>query len=163
VNDSAPVSAVPQLLLDSTAYLISRLGRIAKSDATARCALEGLDLPHIGVLALLDEQPPATQAAIADAIGIDRSQLVGELDELEGLGLVERRRDTADRRRQLVSLTAEGRKRIRKFRRTAREIEDDFLAPLGEQQRAALHALLLELAKHHDRRFATEHAAVTVR
>jgi DNA-binding MarR family transcriptional regulator len=159
MNDSTPVGEVPQLLLDSSAYLLTRLGRIAKSEATAKCAAEGLDLPHIGVLALLEERPPATQAAIADALGIDRSQLVGELDELEELGLVERHRDTVDRRRQLVSLTPAGRKRIQTFRRTAAQIEDEFLAPLGEKERAALHALLLELARHHDRRFAGDRLA----
>ena len=160
MNEPGPVTAVPRLLLDSSAYLLSRLGRIAKSDASQRCAKLGFDLPHIGVLALLDERPPETQAAIADALGIDRSQLVGELDELEAPGWGERHRDPYDRRRQVVSLTAEGRKRIRAFRRTAAQIEDEFLAPLDPDQRAALRELLLALARHHDRRFAAGRVAV---
>jgi DNA-binding MarR family transcriptional regulator len=156
MNESVPVSAVPQLLLDSSAYLISRMGQIAKSDASEACAQAGFNLAHIGVLALLDERPPETQSAIADALGMDRSQLVGELDELEELGWVERRRDSHDRRRQMVILTPEGRKRIRAFRRTAAQIEDEFLAPLDAKQREALHALLMQLARHHDRRFAAD-------
>jgi len=153
MNDSIPVTAVPQLLLDSSTYLFSRLGQIAKSDASDTCSRAGFHLPHIGILALLDERPPETQSSIADALGMDRSQLVGELDELEERGWVERRRDPNDRRRQVVSLTPEGRKRIRSFRKQAAQIEDDFLAPLDAEQRAALHALLFELARHHDRRF----------
>jgi DNA-binding MarR family transcriptional regulator len=156
MDETSPVSEVPKLLLASSAYLLSRIGRIAKADATARCLQLGMDLPHVGVLALLDERAPTTQAAIADALGIDRSQLVGELDELEERGWVERQRDPHDRRRQLVSLTAKGRKQIAGFRATAARIEDEFLAPLDAKQREALHDLLMTLAQHHDRRFAAE-------
>jgi DNA-binding MarR family transcriptional regulator len=156
MDETSPVSEVPKLLLASSAYLLSRIGRIAKADATARCLELGMDLPHVGVLALLDERAPTTQAAIADALGIDRSQLVGELDELEERGWVERQRDPHDRRRQLVSLTAAGRKQIAGFRTTAAQIEAEFLAPLDAKQREALHELLMTLAQHHDRRFAAE-------
>jgi len=156
MDETSPVSEVPKLLLASSTYLLSRIGRIAKSDATARCMELGMDLPHVGVLALLEEGAPTTQAAIADTLGIDRSQLVGELDELEELGWVERQRDPHDRRRQLVSLTAKGRKQIAGFRATAARIEDEFLAPLDATQREALHKLLMTLAQHHDRRFAAE-------
>ena len=97
---------LPDELVDSTSFLLKRLGFSAKGRSMAAFEEVGHNPYHYDVLATLDEGHHETQAAIADALGYDRSVLVGLLDELESLGLVERRRDPGDRRRHIVSLTA---------------------------------------------------------
>jgi MarR family transcriptional regulator, lower aerobic nicotinate degradation pathway regulator len=142
----------PDELLASTTFLLKRLGFIAKEQAMGEYEVTGLGPYHHAVLIALDENSHETQGAIADALGYDRGQLVGLLDELEEQGLVERKRDPSDRRRHIVRLTPEGKRTLTRLRALARRIEDDFLAPLDEAQRGQLHALLLLLAEQHLRR-----------
>jgi DNA-binding MarR family transcriptional regulator len=114
----------------------------------------GFSVYHYGVLALLDEGERQTQATIADALGVDRSMLVGLLDQLEERGMIERRRDPNDRRRQMVKLVPAGRRQLAEFRKMIEKIENDFLAPLDDEERATLHDLLLRVAANRDTRFA---------
>ena len=136
----------------STRFLLKRLG-LAIKDRLARAFEEtGLGPQHYAVLSLLHEQAREAQATIADALGYDRSHLVGLLDELEQKGLVERRRDPDDRRRHLVSLTAEGKNTSAACARSRSSSRMSFSRRSTPLRRRTLHALLLELATHHDPR-----------
>jgi DNA-binding MarR family transcriptional regulator len=114
----------------------------------------GLHPYHHAILIVLSEGSQETQGAIADALGYDRGQLVGLLDELEEQGLVERRRDPNDRRRHTVRLTTEGKRTLRRLRSLSQQLDDDFLAPLTSEERATLHSLLIRLAATHEPRCA---------
>ena len=150
---------LPQELLESTTFLLKRLGFTTKERSLAAYEETGLHPYHHGVLLVLDEGSRETQGSIADTLGYDRGQLVGLLDELEERELVERRRDPNDRRRHLVRLTTAGKKTVRRLRGIAGRIEDDFLAPLDAEERAVLHALLRRLAEEHEPRCAPPPAA----
>jgi len=139
----------PEELVSSALFLLKRLGMTAKERALAAYQETGLHPYHHAILALLDEGSRETQGAIATALGYDKAQLVGLLDELEQGGLVERRRDPADRRRQLVRMTPAGRKTLARLRRLSNRLEDEFLSSLSENERLELHALLLRLAEQH--------------
>src|SRR6266480_471929 len=135
---------LPAELVASSLFLLKRLGFAPKGRSVDE--YEGLVLNpyHRAILALLEGSAPETQAEIADALGYDRGTLVGLLDELEERGLVERKRDPEDRRRHVVRLTADGKRTLGQLRALAARLENEFLAPLNAEQRASLHALLLE-------------------
>jgi DNA-binding MarR family transcriptional regulator len=132
---------------------MKRLAMLQKDRAGAAFEETGLSPYHYAVLVLLEEEPPETQAMIADALGYDRSHLVGILDELEERGLIERKRDPGDRRRHLVTLTPDGKRTATKLRSIVTKLEDEFLAPLDDAERKSLHRLLLRLACYHDPRY----------
>jgi DNA-binding MarR family transcriptional regulator len=145
---------LPQELVDSSAFLIKRLGFAAKERTFAAYDGTGLHPYHHAVLAVLDEGSRETQGSIADALGYDRGMLVGLLDELEERTLVERKRDPNDRRRHLVRLTPEGKKTLKRLRAISAQVDDEFFAPLDAEERAALHDLLHRLAQVHEPRCA---------
>jgi DNA-binding MarR family transcriptional regulator len=144
----------PKELLQSTTFLLKRLGFAAKERSHDAFEGTGLNAFHFAVLALLEEDPRETQAVIADALGYDRSHIVRLLDELEERELVVRKRDPEDRRRHVVKMTAEGRKALARLRRVMADLEEGFLAPLDAGERAALHGLLQRLMSYHDPRCA---------
>ena len=146
--------SLPQELVASTTFLLKRLGFATKERSMKAYEEAGLHPYHFAILITVDEGSHETQGSIADALGYDRGQLVGLLDELEERGLVERRRDPNDRRRHLVQMTPDGKKALRRLRTLARQLEDEFLEPLSDADRAKLHELLLQLAEKHEPRCA---------
>jgi DNA-binding MarR family transcriptional regulator len=146
----------PRELVASPAFLLARLGVGLKMRAFKEFEQVGFSPYHYSVLALLDEGARETQATIADALQLDRSMLVGILDTLEEKNLIERRRDTTDRRRHLVSMTAAGKRQLARLRIIVQEVEDEFLAPLDTETRATLHRTLLTLAENTDSRFVLD-------
>ncbi|MDP9308002.1 MAG: MarR family transcriptional regulator [Actinomycetota bacterium] len=153
-SPAPPDVQLPEELLASATFLLKRLGFAAKERSLKAYEPTGLHPYHHAILLVLSERSLETQGAIADALGYDRGQLVGLLDELEEQGLVERRRDANDRRRHLVSLTPDGKRTLRRLRALSHQTEDEFLAPLSDEERATLHALLLRLAEKHEPRCA---------
>ena len=70
----------------------------------------GLSMWGYSVLLALDRSAIRTQAALAEAIGADKTRIIAILDELQQKGWIERVADPDDRRARLLAITEEGRK-----------------------------------------------------
>jgi DNA-binding MarR family transcriptional regulator len=131
-------TAVEELLGARLGYLLKHAQLRLNEHAGPALAPFGLDARELAVLAVLAAGRPLSQLEAARRLGVDRTTMVALVDTLEGKGLVERRRSAQDRRRNVVELTARGR-RVRADAENARETaEREFLAPLGEKDAARL-------------------------
>jgi DNA-binding MarR family transcriptional regulator len=126
--------------------LLAGLGR----DATARVrrALRplGVGAQQFLVLQQLEALGPSSQSELADALGIDPSNLAAIVAELSEGALVARTRDAGDRRRYELRLSPAGERLLRRTDGAIVAAEDDLLAPLDPEQREQLYGLLRRLA-----------------
>lgn len=67
-----------------------------------------LTTPQLLCLRLLTQEGPLTPGSVAKEMYLSQATVTGILDRLERRGLVERRRDQADRRKVSIHLTPEG-------------------------------------------------------
>lgn len=99
-----------ELLTDDIGFLFSRAGVIILNAAKKSLAPLGLNVRTYSVLALASEGTSGLkQRSVASALGVDPSQLVSFIDELESRGLVTRTADPDDRRNNFVIATTQGR------------------------------------------------------
>ncbi len=106
---------------------------------------------HYATLAALEEFGPDSQSGLSDRTGIYRSDLVATINELTARGLVVRAPDPADRRRNAITLTDEGRRHLEHLDVLIADAEAELLAPLSEADRAELTRILKLIVGHHSR------------
>jgi DNA-binding MarR family transcriptional regulator len=125
--------------------MVARLGRRLIAMEEPILAAHEITMWAYVVLTALDRQATRTQAALAAAIGADKTRLIPVLDDLQRRGLITRESDPADRRVRLLSLTPTGRRLHAAVRAEIRAAEEVLLADVAEPDRpgflAALQAL----------------------
>ncbi|WP_433028918.1 MarR family winged helix-turn-helix transcriptional regulator [Actinomycetospora sp. CA-053990] len=129
-----------------SAFLLTQLGTHCAQAFARRIGELDLTPPQTGLLRAVAQAPGSSQQALAELLGTPATRLVALVDGLEERGLVERRRNPADRRLHAVHLTDAGTTLLRDIGRVAREHDDAILASLDADERARLHDLLAKLA-----------------
>jgi DNA-binding MarR family transcriptional regulator len=122
--------------------LLDHLARRMRVRAESALTPLGLRPRHLVALTILRDHAGTTQQSLATYLQIDRTNLVGLLNELEQDELIERRRSDEDRRRHTVHLTELGTERLAEVEFALAAAEAEVLASLEPEQREALYQLL---------------------
>lgn len=104
---------------------------------------------EFAVLAALEEYGALSQADLGRLLGLDRNEVSGIVTRLEQGAGVDRQADPADRRRNVVTLTAAGQRRLAEMQRQADQAQDELLAGLDAGERDQLNALLAKVLARH--------------
>jgi MarR family transcriptional regulator, lower aerobic nicotinate degradation pathway regulator len=155
-DDGAPLArlrSLPSRLLTHTAMHAERLvnERLAAADARRW---------HFAVLVAL-QSGPESQATLSRRTGIYRSDMVAVINELADRGHVERAADPTDRRRNVITITKQGRRHLRRLDKLVAAIQDDLLAPLSQHERHELTRILTCLLDHYEGRDPGQPAVAT--
>ncbi|WP_327353348.1 MarR family winged helix-turn-helix transcriptional regulator [Streptomyces sp. NBC_01304] len=129
---------------DRLGFLLAYHGSSTETLIRRALATTGLAPRHAMTLIQLAEGP-VTQKALIETLEVDPSVLVSLLNDLEGDGLVSRRRDPADRRRHIVEITPEGTARLEKSGTALDTVERELFADLSERDLTALRRILGKL------------------
>jgi DNA-binding MarR family transcriptional regulator len=131
---------------DDLGALLARATRRLLDAERPLLAARDLSMWDYVVLSRLAAAPAETQLSLAQAIGYDKSRLIGLLDELESAGLLTREPDPKDRRAKVISLTAAGKSRQERARRDIRAMERRLLAGVDPADVDLLRKLLASLS-----------------
>ena len=140
---------IPPSLVGRPGALLAIAARTGQALAGRRLAPMGLNVKLCGVLNLLAEGP-ISQVELGDQLGIDRTTIVELIDELEGQGAVERRRNASDRRFYALSLTPKGRTIQKRASRAFDGAADEFFGALKPAERQLLQEMLQRLIRTAD-------------
>jgi len=143
----AKAPAIPASLASWPGYLLAFIAQRATERFERALAPEGVKARHAAVLALIDADGPMSQRELGRRLGIDKTPMVGLIDDLERLGYANRRRDSDDRRVQTIHLTPSGRRVLVRAIEFG-EIENArTFGVLDDDEREQMHALLQRVAE----------------
>ncbi len=144
-----PAAAQPAGLLEerrsSPGLLLALLGHQAMRRLREAHTGHELSPRQFELLGLLHDNGPMSQQELGQTMRTGPSILVTLLNPLESGSLLSRERDTLDRRRHLVKLTARGERRLQTAVQAQRKAEDELFAGLDDDQREQLRVLLVAL------------------
>ena len=132
-----PEAKQPEDLLRFPTFVLGQLHRSLHTD------IEEPVRDH-RVPVVLDENQDLSQQQVSDASGIDRSDVVRLVDNLEQAGYVVRTRDCADRRRYQLRITRAGKAERKRVDDLSRASSDRLLSALDADERRTLHRLALK-------------------
>ncbi|GGZ96814.1 hypothetical protein GCM10011617_16770 [Novosphingobium arvoryzae] len=121
-----------------TTYLISDSSRLLRRAFDNRVRTLGVTGPQARLLLVLSVTEGENQGYYAERLDVEPITLCRMVDRMEEAGLLERRRDPADRRAWQVHLTERSRPMIERLRECVEQLNDDMQAGLDANQRSLL-------------------------
>ncbi len=147
-------SPVPPAVIDDSTlrlfigYHMKRAFNVVQADLTQTLKPFDLRMLTYTALVLVVDNPGLSQSQLADAMGIERPNLVVILDELEHRELIVRDRAPTDRRAYALKATLAGRRLYDKAVAAVITHENRLLASIDDATRSILIKALSEVREH---------------
>ena len=136
--DADPADAAPSAY---TGFLFRRAQQ-AHVAVWQREVSSSISSVQFGALSVLSRMPGSSQQDLCDELDLDRSTIADLVHRLERRGLIERRRDDVDRRRNVLVLTESGSETYARLRPRVDIVEQVLTETLSSEERRELRALL---------------------
>lgn len=137
-------------LLTHPGHLARRLQQVAFLMWTTMVS-EEITPPQFAVLNGIVREPGIDQKRLGEQVSLDRSTVADVVARLTRRGMIERVRDPKDGRRNVLKLTAEGEAVFGELASRSEEMNTLLFAPLDDQERDTLMALMTRLVRSGER------------
>ncbi len=125
-------------MAETFGFLLSDTSRLLRRRFDERARSSGTSVAQWRVLKILDRQPGLNQGQLAELLEVEPITCCRLIDRLEESGLVERRRDPADRRAWRIHLTDAARPVVEELVVLAAGMIEDALQGLSPDERKML-------------------------
>ncbi|MFI5528540.1 MarR family winged helix-turn-helix transcriptional regulator [Kitasatospora sp. NPDC051853] len=143
----------PSRTMPDLSALLTHTSHVLSTRMSAAFAASGLGITPRGFCVLLHAlEQERTQIQLAEIADLDKTTMVVTVDELERLGLAERRPSSTDRRARIISVTPAGAEAVTAGVQVADAVHREALEAVAEEDRAVLLRALTTL---HDGHLAT--------
>lgn len=133
-------------LAQEVQFLAARARARGSAHANAQLQDLGIKVRQYSVLSLAASGLNPSQRELGVFLGLDPSQVVALVDQLQNDGLVERQTDPNDRRSKIVITTDDGQKLYQQAHEIVTASSDVTLGTLSPRERKQLRDLLMKVA-----------------
>jgi DNA-binding MarR family transcriptional regulator len=140
---------MPYTTEDSVSWLLNYAGRLATRRTTTKLQTHGITPPQWAVLAQLRERDGQSLSGLGAKALFDGPTMTGIVDRLESGGLVQRRRDSSDRRVINLYLTPKGNELMVELPPIGKLTDDEILQGLTNEEASCFIGTLRHIIAHH--------------
>lgn len=131
--------------MENLGYLLGDSSRLLRYDFDDRVRMVGVTGPQARLLLNLARSEGENQGFFADALEVEPITLCRMVDRMAEAGLIERRRDPADRRAWRLHLTERSRPMIARLRECVDALVEDMMQGVDAAERGAFAQTLIAI------------------
>ncbi|PCJ84213.1 MAG: MarR family transcriptional regulator [Hyphomicrobiales bacterium] len=152
---------IDESLRQFSGYNIKRAFTVIQSDVNASLKPFGLRMLSFSVLSVITANTGLRQSQLADALAMERPNIVQLIDELEVAGWIIRNRDPNDRRAWVLTSTLKGREMCAKATAAVQAHDTRMIDGLSDDDRKGLITILRRIEANGHKGKEDGHAAVS--
>ena len=146
-SETTTTTPLPSSIADQIGFLLSKAHLRIHNRANEALEPLGLNVKHYGLLTVIVHEGPIPQGRLGEIMRIDRTTMVGFIDDLERHGYVDRTRNPQDRREYALVATGAGKRLQRSAAAVMRKVQGETLSPLTATERRELQRMLRVLVE----------------
>jgi len=141
-----PSKTISKMMVMLPSVMSRKISRTILKDS-CKDLISGMPTHHILILIALEESGAIETTKLGERVGISKSHMSAATDQLTSLGLINRELSSSDKRKSILSLTAEGLQMYKTIMEHISGCVESAIQDLDETEKHNLEAAFLTIEK----------------